>query len=398
MEEKRQLYIDWMLVTTVILISLFGLIMVYSASFVEGYENYNNALFYFNRHLMWLVLGLGVFFFLMFFPYRHYQKLIPFMLLGSFALLLIVLLTPLGHTVNGATRWIAIGGFTIQPSEFVKLAMIIYLASVYAKKAPYIHDFKNGLFKPLLVVAAAFILIMFQPDLGTGTSIIMVAGLLAFLAGARLWHIVSLAVLAVSVIWFYASSAEYRMNRLAGYLNAFELEQTEGFQVVQSFIAVAHGGLTGAGLGQSVQKLFYLPEAHTDFILAIVSEELGFLGVAAALLFASLLIGRGFLIGFRARDTFGSLLAFGISAQLAVQVIFNSGAVTGLLPVTGIPFPFLSYGGSSLLVTLASVGILANISRRVEKDRRLRQNDPDEEELHTESYDVNVRRSEHAGT
>ncbi|MFC4737616.1 putative lipid II flippase FtsW [Bacillus daqingensis] len=381
-ESKSKLYIDWYLITAVVVMTAFGLIMVYSASFVQGYQNYGDVTYFFDRHLIWVVLGGLGFLFFMFFPYRHFRRLVPLILLASVAMLILVALPGVGHTVNGATRWIAIGGFTIQPSEFVKLGMIIYLAYIYSRKQSYIHDFKSGLFPPLLITAGVFILIMMQPDLGTGTSIVLVAGLIAFYSGARFFHMISLGALAGAGLYYYASSAEYRMNRITGFVNAFELEQSDGFQLVQSYIAIAHGGLTGAGFGQSVQKLFYLPEAHTDFILAIVSEELGFLGVLLALGGVAFIIGRGFLIGVRCRDTFGSLLAFGIVSQLAIQVIFNSGAVSGFLPITGIPFPFLSYGGSSLLVTLAGIGILANISRKTEKERESYASD--NKEMHDE--------------
>jgi cell division protein FtsW len=370
LKEKRNLYIDWYIIIAVIVMSLFGLIMVYSASFVQGYQSYDNPMFFFNRHLIWLVLSAVVFTFFMFFSYRNFRKLIPVILLACFILLILVMVPGLGHTVNGATRWIAFGGFTIQPSEFVKLGMIIYIAYIYSRKQAYISNFKQGLLPPLIIVLLIFLLIMQQPDLGTATSIVLVAGFIAFFSGARFFHLISLGALAGAGLFYYASSEEYRMNRLVGFRNAFELEQTEGFQLVQSYIAIAHGGLSGAGFGQSVQKLFYLPEAHTDFILAIVSEELGIFGILLAFGGLSFIIYRGALIGVRCKDAFGSLLAFGIVTQLAIQVIFNSGAVSGVLPITGIPFPFLSYGGSSLLVTMAGLGILANISRRTERQRQ----------------------------
>lgn len=374
-DNQNKLYIDWFLIIAIVLLTSFGLIMVYSASFVQGYQTYDDATFFFNRHLMWLGIGSLGFTFFMFFPYRHFKKLVPFILLICFTALAVLLIPGVGHTVNGATRWIALGGLTVQPSEFVKLGMIIYVAYIYSKKQAYIHDFKNGLFPPLVIVGLIFLLIMTQPDLGTGTSVVLVAGFIAYFSGARYWHLLGLGAFAGAGLYYYASTEEYRMNRITGFWNAFELEQTEGFQLVQSYIAIAHGGLSGAGFGQSVQKLFYLPEAHTDFILAIVSEELGIFGILFVIGCMAFLIGRGFLIGARCQDTFGSLLAFGIVTQLSIQVIFNGGAVSGFLPITGIPFPFLSYGGSSLLVTLASIGILANISRKTEHDRQMHQSE-----------------------
>ncbi|WP_096436247.1 putative lipid II flippase FtsW [Alteribacter populi] len=376
---KKKFHIDWILIVTIALISTFGLVMIYSASFVRGYESQGDFTYFFQRQLMWLGVSVFLFTFLMVFPYRHYRKLTPFIILGS-VILLVLVKTPLGIDVNGAQRWLGVGGFQIQPSEFVKLGVIIYLAYVYSKKQAYINDLLKGVLPPLLVVGVLFGLIMLQPDLGTATSMVAVAGLIVFCSGARKRHLFWIGGLAVIALVYYARSAEYRMNRIVGFRDPFELWSSDGYQLIQSYIAIAHGGMTGAGLGQSVQKLFYLPEAHTDFILAIISEELGVLGILFVLTCMGVIIMRGVIIGARCRDAFGSLLAFGIVFQLAIQILFNAGAVSGLLPITGIPFPFLSYGGSSLMVTFASLGILANISRRTEKERSERlENEPEEE-------------------
>ena len=377
-QKKEKLYIDWILLTAVALLTLFGLVMIYSASYVEGYTDFNNPSYYFNRQLRWFVVSSILLLFFMFFPYRHFQKLSPWIVLVSIILLVLIFIPGVGANVGGATRWIDIFGVRLQPSEFVKLGSIIYLAYIYSRKQSYINKFFTGVLPPLIVVLVFFVLIMEQPDLGTATTIVIVAGLIAFSSGARKIHIFSLGALAGFAVLQYAISAEYRMNRLIGYRTPFELEGTDGFQLVQSYIAIAHGGLSGAGLGESVQKLFYLPEAHTDFILAVVSEELGVIGIAFVFACMLTIIFRGILIGVRCKDTFGSLLAFGIIFQLALQMIFNAGAVSGVLPITGIPFPFISYGGSSLMVIFTAMGILANISRRTEKARR--EHDPEEEE------------------
>ncbi|WP_416151554.1 putative lipid II flippase FtsW [Salipaludibacillus sp. HK11] len=368
-EKSRKLFIDWYLIISICFLALFGLVMIYSASFVQGYEHFENITHFFDRQLQWLVVSVFLFIIFMFFPYRHYRKLAPWIVGGSIVSLLLILVPSIGYEVNNATRWINIAGFRIQPSEFVKIGSIIYLAYVYSRKQAYINKFFTGVLPPLVVVIIFFLLIMMQPDLGTATSIVLVAGLIAFCSGARKLHLISLGSLAGWALYHYATSAPYRLNRLLGHRNPFELEQTEGFQLVQSYIAIAHGGISGAGMGQSVQKLFYLPEAHTDFILAIISEELGLLGIFVVFLAMFFIIGRGVLVGARCRDTFGSLLAFGIVFQLSIQMIFNAGAVNGILPITGIPFPFLSYGGSSLLITFISMGILANISRKTERER-----------------------------
>ncbi|MDG5787740.1 putative lipid II flippase FtsW [Evansella sp. AB-P1] len=371
-QQKKSLHIDWILITTIFIISIFGLVMIYSSSFVVGYNTFGNISHFFDRQLQWLIISAVLFTVFMFFPYRHYRKLSPIIVIGCIILLVLIMVPGVGYDVNGAYRWIIIAGFQIQPSEFVKLGSIIYLAYVYSRKQAYINKFFSGVLPPLIVVLVFFVLIMRQPDLGTATSIVLVAGLIAFCSGARMFHLISLGSLAAWALYHYAQSAEYRMNRLIGYRTPFELEASSGYQLVQSYIAIAHGGLSGAGFGQSIQKLFYLPEAHTDFILAIVSEELGVIGITFVFVCMLIIIIRGIIIGARCRDTFGSLLAFGIVFQLSIQMVFNAGAVSGTLPITGIPFPFLSYGGSSLMVTFISMGILANISRKAEKERKER--------------------------
>lgn len=345
--------------------------MIYSASFVEAYEKYNNVTHYFDKQLQMLIISSILMIFFMFFPYRHFRKLSPYIVFGGIFLLLLIFVPGIGVSAYGATRWINVG-FTLQPSEFVKIGSIIYLAYVYSRKQSYINKFFSGVLPPLIVVVIYFLLIMKQPDLGTATSIVLVAGLMVFCSGARKIHIFSIGALAGWAIIQYATSEEYRLNRLIGYMSPFELEASDGYQLVQSYIAIAHGGLSGVGIGQSVQKLFYLPEAHTDFILAIVSEELGIIGIAFVFACMIILIIRGIVVGIRCKDTFGSLLAYGIVFQLAIQMVFNAGAVSGLLPITGIPFPFVSSGGSSLMVTFVSMGILINISRRTERDRQER--------------------------
>ncbi|WP_084007205.1 putative lipid II flippase FtsW [Salisediminibacterium beveridgei] len=389
--EKKPFFMDWYLLVGTLLMGIFGLVMIYSASYVRGYDMYGNLTHFFDRQLQWLLISVILLSFFMFFPYRRFAGMMKLLVLGSMFLLILVLIPGVGVEVNHATRWIDVPGLgRIQPSEFVKLASILYLAHVYSRKQSYINQFWKGIFPPLVIIGGFFFLILQQPDLGTAVSIIGVAVIIAFTSGARIMHLTGLAAVVIVVVTYYARSEEYRMSRITGFMRPFELEQTQGFQVVQSYIAIAHGGLTGTGLGQSVQKLFYLPEAHTDFILAIVSEELGVLGIGFALLVMLIIISRGIMIGIRCRDSFGSLLAYGISFQLAIQVVFNAGAVSGLLPITGIPFPFLSYGGSSLMVTFVMMGILINISRKMQQDHYFAESGqrPEEAVLSFEEEDV----------
>ncbi|WNF36113.1 putative lipid II flippase FtsW [Bacillaceae bacterium IKA-2] len=357
---------DWLLITAVVLLASFGLIMIYSSSYVIGFDWQGDPLYFFKKQLKWISISTVLFLIFMIFPYRAYQKLVlPLVVISIVSLALV--LSPLGVEIKGSTRWLNLGFMTVQPSEFVKLAVIIYLAHVYSRKQMYINQFLKGVLPPLAIVIIIFSLIMRQPDLGTATLILAVAGLIVFCSGAKIIHLLLLGGVSGLVVWTYATSEVYRMNRITGFMDPFADELGTGYQLIQSYIAFAHGGVTGAGFGQSVQKLFYLPEAHTDFILAIVAEELGLLGVLFVFSCLAIIVFRGILIGLRCQNPFGSLLAFGISFQIALQVFLNVGAVSGVLPITGIPLPFMSYGGSSLMITAISIGILTNIARNNHK-------------------------------
>ncbi len=355
---------DWLLIITTLLLSIFGLVMVFSSSYVWAYDHFGNFYFFIQRQIIWFGIGLILFSLVMHIPFTRYEKLSPFIICGSVFALVLVLIPGIGVEINGAQRWIRLGPLNIQPSEFVKLGMIIYLASVYSQKQGYIDKFIRGVMPPLIIVGGVLSLILLQPDLGTATSILLVTGLIVFFSGAKMRHLSMLAAVGIFLFVFSVMTASYRLERLTAYREPFENAFGSGYQLVQSYIAIAHGGVTGVGLGQSVQKLLYLPEPHTDFILAIISEELGVIGVGFVMVCHAIILFRGVLIGVRCKSSFGSLLAFGIVFQIAVQVIFNVGAVSGLLPITGIPLPLVSNGGSSLLITLISLAILANISRK----------------------------------
>ncbi|GAE34209.1 putative lipid II flippase FtsW [Halalkalibacter akibai] len=355
---------DWLLIFTTFLLAIFGLVMVFSASYALGIVGENpNPYAFIQRQIVWFGLAAFAFLVVMHVPYRLYRNLSPIIIILSVLALFLVLTPFLGRDINGAQRWIDLKVLVVQPSEFVKLGMIIYLAQVYSQKQAYIDQFIRGVMPPLVVVGIVFGLIMMQPDLGTATSILLVTLMIVFFSGAKWRHLIGLAAVGVSLFVVFALSAPYRVRRLTSFQDPFADPTGTGFHVIQSYIAMAHGGISGTGLGQSVQKLFYLPEAHTDFILAVVSEELGLFGVLFVLGAHTLIITRGVMIGTRCKNPFGSLLAFGIVFQIAIQIIFNVGAVTGMLPITGIPLPLVSNGGSSLFITLVSLAILANISR-----------------------------------
>ncbi|WP_062047662.1 putative lipid II flippase FtsW [Bacillus sp. JCM 19034] len=369
---------DWLLIVTIFLLALFGLVMVFSASYVLGIARETpDPYYFFKRQFLWFGMATFIFFVVMHIPYHFYKKLSPFLIVLSIMALALVLVPGVGLSEKGATRWIRIPPFVLQPSEFVKIAVIIYLAQVYSRKQAYIDQFIRGVMPPLVLVGVIFGLIMLQPDLGTATSIMLVAVLIVFFSGAKWWHLVGLGIVGSSLFAVFSMAEDYRIRRLTSFVDPFADPLDSGWQLIQSYIAIAHGGVSGTGLGQSIQKLFYLSEAHTDFIFAIISEELGLFGVLFVIGAHALILFRGVMIGTRCKNPFGSLLAFGIVFQIAIQVIFNVGAVTGLLPITGIPLPLVSNGGSSLLVTMISLAILANISRYTIRQNRLKENNDD---------------------
>lgn len=362
---------DWVLIITVFALALFGVLMVFSASYVEGIYSASEDPYYFlKRQFVWFFMASVMFIFFMYFNHQLYKNLSPIIIGVSLLLLVLVLIPGLGDSGGGAQRWLQLGPIRIQPSEFVKLGIIIYLAQVYSQKQAYIHNFIKGVLPPLIVIGFAFILIMRQPHFGTGVSILLVTLFIIFLAGARWLHLAGLAAIGGSLFAVLAVSAPYRLARVTSFVDPFADPMNKGLQLIQGYIAFAHGGLTGTGLGRSVQKLMYLPEAHTDFILAVIGEELGIFGVIFVLGGYGLVLFRGVVIGTRCRSPFGSLLAFGIVFHMATQAIFNIGAVTGMLPITGVTLPLISSGGSSLLVTMISLGILANIARSTNRQKR----------------------------
>ncbi len=306
----------------------------------------------------------------MHFQYKHFQKLTPLIVLVSFILLFLVLIIGTGREDVGADRWIRVGPVGLQPSEFVKLGLIVYLAHVYSRKQAYIDNFVNGVLPPLIIVGMMFALIMRQPDLGTGTSIMITALLMVFISGARWRHLIGLAGVGAFVFSFLALFESYRLERLTSYMDPFADPMGDGFQLINGYLAISNGGLSGLGLGQSLQKMRSLPEGHTDFILTVISEELGFLGVGLVFICYGIILFRGVSIGAKCKTPFGSLLAFGIVFSLTIQIIFNIGAVSGMLPITGVTLPLISYGGTSLLITLTSIAILANIHQNNERQKR----------------------------
>ena len=354
---------DYFLLLVTLALLFIGIIMVYSASAAWADYRFNDAFYFAKRQFFFALIGVFAMIFVLNIDYWVWRKWSHVILIVCFLLLIIVLIPGIGLVRGGARSWLGVGAFSIQPSEFMKMAMIIFLAkylSTYQKK---ITSFTKGVLPSLLLVFLAFGLIMLQPDLGTGVVMVGTCVVMIFVAGARISHFTGLAFIGILGLVGLIVSAPYRIKRITSFLDPWSDPLGSGFQIIQSLFAIGPGGLFGLGLGESRQKYFYLPEPQTDFIFAILSEELGFIGGALVILLFSLLLWRGIKVALSAPDLFGTFLAVGIVSMIAIQVMINIGVVTGLMPVTGITLPLLSYGGSSLTLMLVSIGILLNVSR-----------------------------------
>lgn len=295
------------------------------------------------------------------FDYREYVKHTKLMLIAAFLLLIVVLVPGIGSSVKGSSRWLSLGFVGIQPSEFVKLVCVIYLVKIYSSDAKDNHVMQ--LLVPMLVVACIFVLVMLQPDFGTAMALLIISAFIIFVSGFPLIYIIFLSVLSIPMFYLMIYQVPYRWNRVVAYLNPWDDRFGIGYHVIQSFTAFKKGGLLGAGLGFGTQKIARLPEPHTDFIFAVLAEEAGLIGTVSLILLFCFVFWRGILIALSAPDNFGRLLAVGLSLMIVAQAFINIGVVCGVLPTTGIPLPFISYGGSSLLTSMIASGILLNISR-----------------------------------
>jgi len=352
----------WLLIPILSLLVI-GMVMVYSAGSVLGFRNYGDSFYFVKRQLLFAGLGLVAMFVTANTDYRVLKKLAKPALLICFFLLVIVLIPGIGVVRGGARSWLGISSFGIQPSEFMKMGMILFLANWLGKEEYDITSFTRGLLPPLALIGSAFALIMLQPDLGTGTVMFGAALMMVFTAGARMKHLLSLGVAGAAGFVALIAAAPYRLQRITAILDPWSDPLGAGYQIIQSLYAIGPGGLGGLGLGMSRQKYSYVPEPQTDFIFSILAEELGFIGGLAVLILFLILIWRGMKVAMSLPDRFGSYLAVGIVCMVAVQVIINIGVVIGLMPVTGITLPLISYGGSSLTLMLTSLGILLNLSR-----------------------------------
>ena len=348
---------------TVVVLICIGIVMIYSSTSVYCQQLMGNSFYYLVRHLFFLILGLAFAFLIMAIDYRVLRKWAKPLLLSGIFLLMLVLIPGIGKESNGARRWFQLGTFNVQPSEFVKLAVLIYVSDFLARKKNKIRDFQEGFVPLMAVMGVVCALIVKQPDLGNSVSIAVLMLVLMFVAGAQLKHLGLIFLAALPVVCFLIVKAPYRMARIMAFLDPWEDSLGIGFQLTQSQIALGSGGLFGVGLGRSIQKLFYLPAAHTDFILSILGEELGLVGTFIVIGLFMFLIWQGSKIAQKTTDDFGYFLSTGIVAMLGLQAVINIGVSIGALPTKGLPLPFVSYGGSALIANMIAVGLLLNISR-----------------------------------
>ncbi len=356
---------DYLILATVTALVVLGVLVVYSSSFALGLVEFGDANYFVLRQVLFAAMGGVAMYVLMRSDYRQLRMLSPLLMLAAIAGLFAVLMPGIGLNHNGATRWIALGGPIppLQPSEFAKLALIIYVSAWLAGRGDDVKTFWLGFFPCVLLVGFVAGLVMLEPDLGTAIVLVLTTMTLVFVAGASITHVFAFAGVGSVVASMLIFAGQYRTDRIFAFVSAEDDPSGRGFQTLQLLIALGSGGVHGLGLGASRQKFFYVPGAHTDGIFAIIGEELGFIGAVAVILLFAFLIVRGFRVILRARDDFGSLLAVGIVSWIGYQALINVGGITRTLPLTGIPLPFLSYGGSALVAMLAGIGILLSVSR-----------------------------------
>ncbi len=362
---RREGPYDASLLAAVLGLLALGVVMVYSSSSVVALQSYGDAAYFAKRQVVWAALGLGAMTFAMRYDHERLGKkqVVWLLLIVTLLLLAAVLLPGIGRTVNGARRWIRLGFLSLQPAELMKFTLVIYLAAYISSKGERIRSFGSGLLPALLVCGLYLGLTVVQPDFGTVVAAGLVLAGMLFAGGAKIGHLALLAALAAPAAYLAVANSAYRLRRMLAFLDPWADPQGAGHQIVQSFLAFGSGGIFGRGLGEGRQKLLFLPERHSDFIYAVIGEELGILGALAVLLLFGLVLWRGMAIA-RNAEGLGRMLALGFTLMITVQALINMAVVTGIVPTKGIALPLVSYGGSALVVTLASVGVLLNISKR----------------------------------
>jgi len=355
---------DYILIATIFILLTIGIIMVFSSSYVMAYKWYDDSFHFFTQQAFSALIAIAVLFVAMHLDYHIWQKFaIPILILSIF-LLAMLYFPGVARSVRGARRWINLGPIPFQPSELAKVAIILYIADCLTrKKEKDISSFIWGVLPVFIVTVFIFFLVFSQPDFSTGIVIMGCSFIMLFIGGSQITQLFALIVFLMPPGLLLALGKDYRRVRLLSFLNPWEDPLNSGFHIIQSLLALGSGGLTGVGIAESRQKFFYLPDQHTDFIFSIIGEELGFIGAFSVIVLFLLFLWRGFLISLRAKDNYGLLLAAGITSLITFQAIINISVVTKLIPTTGITLPFISYGGSSLIVNMFCCGILLNISK-----------------------------------
>lgn len=356
---------DIIVLLMAVTLTCFGVVMVYSASSVMAAKKFHDGFFFLKRQSLYALIGFAAMGLLMHVDYHVWKKWAVPLFFGCFFLLLLVFMPGIGGAAKGASRWIRLPGFNFQPSELAKLSLIIYMAYSLDKRQDKLRQFLTG-FAPYLVILGVFIaVLLMQHDMGAALTMLTVAIVMLFAAGTKVQYIVGMGLVALPGICYLVLTKAYRMRRITAFLDPWQDPTDAGFQIIQSWLALGTGGIFGQGLGEGKQKLFYLPEAHTDFILSVCGEELGFVGVIVIASMFLLLVQRSIRVAIAAEDNFGRFLAFGIAILIGLEAFINMAVVTGMLPTKGLALPFLSYGGSSLIISLSAIGVLLNVSSKM---------------------------------
>jgi len=360
-EEARPMAYDFRLLFPVLLLVGIGVVMVYSASSALALKKFGNEYFFLKKQAVFALIGFLALLICRYFPYRIFRSLTYPMVVLALGLLLAIQLSAWGVSAGGSARWLRFNEISFQPSEFARFSLIIFLGYSMSKKGDRLKDLYVGFLPHILVLGAFMTLIILQPDFGSVVILGVITWFMLFVGGARIFHLLASLMVLVPFLYFYMIHAEYRLKRIMSFLDPWQYPTEEGYQIIHSLMAFGSGGIWGAGVGNGFQKLFYLPEPHTDFIFSVIGEELGLLGVLAILGLYGIILWRGISIARNSGDEFGAFLAFGMTLALGLQVCTNMGVTLGLLPTKGLTLPFLSYGGTSLLMNMASIGILMNI-------------------------------------